>query len=389
MDAGMDVDGSNTLPRAVLVQIFHERSKLDTPFSLPGIIACAGVCRHWRHVAMSTPHLWRNIRVPFRQLHYQERSAVTWTAYWVHLSFPAPIDVYLDVDADAFLPELHAVLQVLIPHVNRLRRLHLFARSNFKYVPHDTLAPLHGIHAPALQELELNFAYRAQDPDQRMMMLRGDTFTLSFASTPRLNLLGLRGVRVPYPLLNLSSLWLENIIPSEMAFRDLARSSPMLQTLVLNMLYATIRDGEESLQPVQMPSLRFLTVTYGMEPGVRPETQTPERHFHILVCVVAPRLELLEVGWGDLHHIPDMNLVVPRTSAIPNIQTLRLDYSKLLVSDRLIQHSLVDESSYFTRLPPTMRRLDIAHPSGKLLYLDYGDGRSMRERVASAWETMF
>ncbi|ESK89574.1 hypothetical protein Moror_8707 [Moniliophthora roreri MCA 2997] len=384
----MDVDDSNALPRAVLVRIFYERSRLDTPFALPGIISCAGVCRHWRNVAMTTPHLWRNIRVPFRQLHYQERSAVHWTTYWLHLSFPSLIDVYLDVDADAFLPELHAVFHVLVSQAYRLRRFHLYARSNFKYVPHDALAPLHGVHADVLQELELHFAYRASDPDQRVMMLPGDNFVLSFASTPRLSLLALRGVRIPSPLQNLSSLWVENIVPSELAFRDLAVGSPMLQTLVLNMLHPSIRDGNEGMQDVHMPSLRYLTVTYGMEPGIKPESQAPELHFHILVHVVAPQLELLEVGWGDLHHVPDLNLVVPRTNTIPNLHTLRLDYSRLLVSDRMIQQSLIGDSSYFTTLPTMMRRLDIAHPAGKILHLNYGDRLSMRDRVERAWTTL-
>ncbi|KAL0573848.1 hypothetical protein V5O48_008088 [Marasmius crinis-equi] len=466
----------NHLPSGALAQIFYYYTTIDAPnpYELPRIITITSVCRYWRHLASTTPHFWDNIRVPFRFL----GSPSQWTSRWLQLSYPLGISVYLELDLDPIADvgsptrvrggweagnrerggqvpaparaidretrlrtELHRVLALLVERENlpRLLRLQVLASPNVRLPPTDALAPLQAVAAPNLRELEVSFMNRAQDIAQRVIMVTpaatpsptspfapfsssrpsntASVIPFPFQAIPNVTALALQGFpRIPYPLSNLTSLLLSNILPTETAFHSLSRDSPSLHTLVLHNLHSSIHDGgNEVVSQMVFGKLKKLVVGYAKEPSVPSQNQYPDRHFHVIPYVVAPMIEEMEIGYEDvqLQYVPDLTRMAPapygvasglRSPTGPGIGfggnfgsrrrlRVRLDYSRLLVSDWSVKESLTGE--YFRNLESAGTPVDsveVALPRrpdtglSKIVRVDWRNGRSLRGKVDHAFQ---
>lgn len=101
------------LPTELLIQIFvlcsHSGGPL-TPLDL------SAVCRRWREVCISSPHVWQLIVVS--TLSRSIPSIRSQAELWITRSAPLPFDVHVDLpDCEALLP----IISYFLPHIHRWR----------------------------------------------------------------------------------------------------------------------------------------------------------------------------------------------------------------------------------------------------------------------------
>ncbi|KAK1219977.1 hypothetical protein PQX77_017273 [Marasmius sp. AFHP31] len=461
----------NRLSRLVLVRIFNHVVSFDSDSlnQRPSIIIVTSVCRHWRHLAASTPQFWHVIRVPFRSL----RNPSQWTTRWLELSYPLGVSAYLALDlgpstvssprpsggsttwnrerrtedigaweaADKewhLRNELHRVLACLThpTTIHRLLRLRIVVSPNIKLLPTDALHPLSMVSPPNLRELEVSFLHHARDAAQRIIMVMpmsmhspsspSVAFSSSarppnptvivpfpFQSNPDLSALALQGCpKIPYPLRNLTSLLLANVLPTETAFLSLSHDSPSLHTLVLHNLHSSIHDGgNEVVSHIRFSRLKKIVAGYAKEPSVPSQSQYPDRHFHLLPYMIVPEIEELEIGYEEvpLQYVPDLTRMAPTPYGVvsePRAGTVeggighgrrrlrvRLDYSALLVGDWSVKESLMGE--YFRSLETVgapVESVEVAMPRRtetgmtRVVRIEWRGGMSLSTRVDYAFQ---
>ncbi|KAJ8090750.1 hypothetical protein PM082_018316 [Marasmius tenuissimus] len=460
----------NRLPRRVLVHIFGHITSLDSDNrnQRPSIITITSVCRHWRHLAASTPEFWHHIHVPFRSL----KNPSQWITRWLELSYPLGVSVFLVLDLGPSIVssprpsgghttrkrergtenvgavevvdkewslrnELHRVLACLTHQttVHRLLRLRIVVSPNINLLPTDALHPLSLVSAPNLRELEVSFLHHARDAAQRVIMVMPTsmhsrssplvassstrslnpivTVPFPFQSNPDLFALALQGCpKIPYPLRNLTSLLLANVLPTETAFLSLSHDSPSLHTLVLHNLHSSIHDGgNEVVSHIRFSRLKKLVVGYAKEPSVPSQSQYPDRHFHILPYMIIPAIEEMEIGYEEvpLQYVPDLTRMAPTPYGVvsePGPRTaedgvghgkrslrIRLDYSALLAGDWSVKESLMSE--YFRCLETAgapIESVEVAMPrrtetgTTRVVRIEWRRGMSLSTRVDNAFQ---
>ncbi|KAJ8089422.1 hypothetical protein PM082_014670 [Marasmius tenuissimus] len=127
----------NKLPPEILAEIFVE-TKQNLPSFLPlvkgGIrsfdnhswLTLIHVCRHWRGVVASFPALWGTID----NLRGGVKSEIC-----LKRSRSAPLDVFLSITGPEFAPISPELVEALIPHISRLRQLHVNTDGWFSPTP--------------------------------------------------------------------------------------------------------------------------------------------------------------------------------------------------------------------------------------------------------------
>lgn len=71
------------LPTELTARIFREATKLSCRSNeCPPILVICQVCSMWNHIALGTPDLWTEIRVPFAHF----RNPVAYTESWLRRS---------------------------------------------------------------------------------------------------------------------------------------------------------------------------------------------------------------------------------------------------------------------------------------------------------------
>ncbi|KIK18341.1 hypothetical protein PISMIDRAFT_684218 [Pisolithus microcarpus 441] len=101
------------LPTELLIQVFVLCGRSGGSFTL---LDLGTVCRRWREVCISSPHVWQLIVVS--TLSRSISSIRSQAELWVTRSFPLPFDVHIDLaDCEALLP----IVSYFLPHIHRWR----------------------------------------------------------------------------------------------------------------------------------------------------------------------------------------------------------------------------------------------------------------------------
>ncbi|KAI6114181.1 hypothetical protein F5141DRAFT_1187805 [Pisolithus sp. B1] len=105
------------LPTELLIQIFVSCCRSGGPFTP---LDLGTVCRQWRDVCVSSPHVWQLIIVSTLS---RSISSIRFQAeLWITRSFPLPFDVHIDLaDCEALLP----IISYFLPHIHRWRDLNI------------------------------------------------------------------------------------------------------------------------------------------------------------------------------------------------------------------------------------------------------------------------
>ncbi|KAF5343305.1 hypothetical protein D9758_016502 [Tetrapyrgos nigripes] len=85
-----------------------------TPSDLVPVIQLSNMCRDWRLVAVTTPSLWTNIRVPIKACSLQERNnyhSVAWTI--LSRSGCLPIDLLIEGDGGLYADDVKSTVEAL------------------------------------------------------------------------------------------------------------------------------------------------------------------------------------------------------------------------------------------------------------------------------------
>ncbi|KAJ6493929.1 hypothetical protein C8R47DRAFT_393635 [Mycena vitilis] len=121
------------LPSDILIQVFHLIPHPELHWHRYGLIDVSAVNKAWRVAAIQSASLWTHIRTETRR----DRRLLQ---LFLERSRAAPLGVQLDlfcneygnIDADTTPGERAVVVQALLPHVQRIRKL---------YIRHQTLEP--------------------------------------------------------------------------------------------------------------------------------------------------------------------------------------------------------------------------------------------------------
>ena len=121
------------LPVELLTRIFQLGADSEPlpddrdPSLLTFEVAVSHVCRHWRHIALHTPHLWTLI-------HFRTRSHMHRGKVYLSRNAHLPMDIYVDTCSEEthnlrkdllFRAEFLSVFDIVLPHIDRWRELHL------------------------------------------------------------------------------------------------------------------------------------------------------------------------------------------------------------------------------------------------------------------------
>lgn len=280
------------MPNEILSFIFHFAVHDDAPEdeSYPGMfpLTISHVCSRWRRLALSTGNLWTRIVLTFPSSDIQ----LSRTTAWLSRSATYPLDLLLDFrdpswdweeSSHSFRAEnIHDVLRLLLPHVNRWRRFELLT---------DTWAPIyfflahtqHVKSAPRLQKLGLfrcNAYFASKNEVFQPSNLKTPMKLFGGAELPQLKRVALVGVHLDWEgssLRNLLSLELKyharEVMPPLKDFVHMLISCPNLQSLAIlgwGPLYLGNGDSFRSLErSIRLPHLTslsygFLDVQYAL-----------------------------------------------------------------------------------------------------------------------------
>uniref|UniRef100_A0A0W0FK92 F-box domain-containing protein n=1 Tax=Moniliophthora roreri TaxID=221103 RepID=A0A0W0FK92_MONRR len=365
------------LPSELLAEIFKINRELDAQDKniLPEtLITASAVCRFWREIILNTPALWSDIWVPFRLLK-RLTSALEWINLWLKHSGSDSCSLRVSIEFnDSF--SVFPVLDCIIPYAKRLRSFRFLAIGDTSLSPDALSAHLRNVNAPCLEELDVHFVGRAQSSNWKHLLIEHPDPTITrgifsfFASSPKVHTLTLRGVMVPFPLEQLTSLDLQNItVVDDRVIRDMAARCPALNRLALLLVTFTIMSQANvtsgNTEPIYMPSLRTLII--GFDNPIVHSLMDAEKH--VLSFFLAPNLEYMEIsGKGNGYGLNlDLHNVLPDPSTLTSLHSLKLQnvstfYMSLSGATRPNAH-------YFMSLP-CIRHVHLVHTPGEVLGVD-------------------
>ncbi|TFK85738.1 hypothetical protein K466DRAFT_587857 [Polyporus arcularius HHB13444] len=237
------------LPVELLTRIFHLGVDSDPlpddrpPEHRPFEVLVSHVCRHWRHIALHTPHLWTTV-------HFRLKSHIDRGRAYLSRNARLPIDIYVDTCAedtakhrkdlifrDSFMP----TFDVVLPHIDRWREFHLKVadlecKGSARKVL-NTCGP-----APLLRTLQLWHVQNWESPERLFGAIGPPPVVVFGGHLPRLKNIILQGVNLPWT----SSPFLSNLTAIEYAlhsddvrmpweqWRNMLVSSPNLERLCLH-----------------------------------------------------------------------------------------------------------------------------------------------------------
>ncbi|KAI0771114.1 hypothetical protein BD413DRAFT_62291 [Trametes elegans] len=281
------------------------------------------VCRHWRQIALHSPHLWTTV-------HFRTRAHMTRGEVYLSRNASLPIDIYVDTCSeddyqlrkdllfrDDFLP----IFEILIHHIKRWRELHLIV-ADLECKSHARTVLSKCGTAPKLETLQLWHVQNWRTSERLYNHIGPPPVVVFGGELPCLKHIILQGVNLPWSrspfLRNLTSvdfaLHSDNVrMPFEL-WRDMLDASPALTRLSL--LFAGPRAASTGTSsqsdgidwwgaPPPPPDLP-------LQPGTRlPPSTDPVQLLH-----------LREVQLNNLE--ADYLIALFRTLDAPNVRALHL-----------------------------------------------------------------
>lgn len=237
------------------------------------------VCRQWRQIALRTSSLWT-------RLHFREPSHLSRAQAFLERSrgpaFAQTLDILVDtVSKEEHIPgvnlykeQLHAVFQLIVPHVYRWRAFHLKIRDHdCKAVARFYLSSCGP--APCLETLQL-YHFEDYRTSQNLYLATYRPPVVVFSNhLPRLTNVSLIGVNLPWEkspyLVGLRNLELalhsDNIRPPYGSWDAILRNSPALTSLTLHYSGPRLANGDAATiwpstkERLCLQSLEELTLT--------------------------------------------------------------------------------------------------------------------------------
>ncbi|KAI0357349.1 hypothetical protein OH77DRAFT_93605 [Trametes cingulata] len=215
------------------------------------------VCRHWRQIAIHTPHLWTTI-------HFRTRAHMVRGETYLSRNGHLPIDIYVDTCSEddykerkdlLFREQFLPVFDVVLPHINRWRELHLkVADLECKSFARRVLSTCGT--APALQTLQLWHVQNWRTSERLYNHIGPPPVVVFGGSLPSLKHIILQGVNLPWSrspfLRDLTSiefaLHSDNVRMPFDLWREMLDSSPNLTRLSL--LFAGPRAAPSGTSPL-------------------------------------------------------------------------------------------------------------------------------------------
>ncbi|KAI0324425.1 hypothetical protein GY45DRAFT_1331553 [Cubamyces sp. BRFM 1775] len=215
------------------------------------------VCRYWRQIALHTPHLWTTI-------HFRTRAHMSRGEVYLSRNGRLPIDIYVDTCSEddyqlrkdlLFRGEFLPVFDVVLPHIDRWRELHLIvADLECKTFARKVLSTCGT--APALQTLQLWHVQNWRTSERLFNHIGPPPVVVFGGELPSLKHIILQGVNLPWSrspfLRNLSSvefaLHSDNVRMPFDLWRAMLDSSPNLTRLSL--LFSGPRAAPSPASPV-------------------------------------------------------------------------------------------------------------------------------------------
>ncbi|RPD77361.1 hypothetical protein L226DRAFT_457993, partial [Lentinus tigrinus ALCF2SS1-7] len=237
------------LPVELLTRIFQLGVDSDPlpddrlPEHRPFEVLVSHVSRHWRHIALHTPHLWSTV-------HFRLKSHIDRGRAYLSRNPRLPIDLYVDTCAedtakhrkdlifrDSFMP----TFDVVLPHIARWREFHLkVADLECKGYARKVLNTCGS--APLLRTLQLWHVQNWESPERLFGAIGPPPVVVFGGKLPNLKNIILQGVNLPWT----SSPFLSNLTSIEYAlhsddvrmpweqWRSMLVSSPNLERLFLH-----------------------------------------------------------------------------------------------------------------------------------------------------------
>ncbi|KAI8978875.1 hypothetical protein BD414DRAFT_494684 [Trametes punicea] len=281
------------------------------------------VCRHWRQVALHTPHLWTTI-------HFRTRAHMARAETYLSRNGRLPIDIYVDTCSEddyqlrkdlLFRDEFLPVFDIVLPHIDRWRELHLIvADLECKSCARKVLSTCGT--APVLQTLQLWHVQNWRTSERLYNHIGPPPVVVFGGSLPSLKHIILQGVNLPWSrspfLRNLTSvefaLHSDNVRMPFDLWRAMLDSSPNLTRLSL--LFAGPRAAPSGTSPIP-DGIEW----WGAEPPppdavIPPGTRLPPSTDPVQL------LHLREVQLNNLES--DYLVALFRTLHAPNVRSLHL-----------------------------------------------------------------
>ena len=173
----------SVLPPEILARVFHFLALGGGPFGGRrnlGWISVTHVCRHWRQVALDNSSLWANI--------WTTPKNTQWISEMLARSKNAPLDIVFNADAKS----IREALLMIIPHISRTRKLHLY---NLSTRQSDGVREIYSCEAPALEHFV--FTAEADSPN----IFRDLNVNILFKGHfPRLRTFSISQIVIPWSL---------------------------------------------------------------------------------------------------------------------------------------------------------------------------------------------
>ncbi|KAJ7718123.1 hypothetical protein DFH07DRAFT_336493 [Mycena maculata] len=122
-----------------------------------GTLLVCKICRHWRHIAISTPSLWTILSISLAVS--PSRGPLDWVPLWLDRSRSLAIHVQVEWDGSTPASDLNLIASSVVSHIHHIRTLvidgldYLNVSSGPIY-PRITLPPPQSIEAPFLTTLD-------------------------------------------------------------------------------------------------------------------------------------------------------------------------------------------------------------------------------------------
>lgn len=215
------------------------------------IISLSHVDRHWRTVALGTPHLWSLVDV------LPSKGSIYLAALFLQRSKQYPIDIYfLNGTIDTFV-------QIFLPHINRCREMSAFVASDVFWSEFSNI--IREMATPQLQRLSICNATNAH-------RIAGDRRLAGLPRPFSPFILSGKDIEIPYTFTALTRFEIDagpriNTIRDYMGLHSVLNGLPNLRDLILHetsysveFAYHTWMDQWPILHLPALCSLRYLSM---------------------------------------------------------------------------------------------------------------------------------
>jgi hypothetical protein len=357
-----------SLPNEILSHIFElgvigeeyvvSNSRKDD-IRLPFNILVSHVSRTFREVAIHTPRLWSQV-----QIFHVEPPELEYLRTCLQRSGSLKADISLsciDDDFDAGLEPIHLFMDIIMPHIHRLRMLSVrLCGPHVLYL----VVQLLNKPAPELEVLELSdydYEHTNDINDPHPATPPGEPLTLFGGITPKLEAITLLATYVAWPQCNFPSLTelfmgyhTRDVRPRYGVFKTMIEASPALHSLHLRgsaPLTSNDATGVSFYPPLRMEQLKNLHIS-----EIPSDCATP-----LIALFNAPNVTSLSLTDLNTDNYSEFILrIIGPPTRFPALTKLKL--ASVAVDDTIIEDlfrtfsKLTHLTMYFDRMPPYLLR---------------------------------